>query len=74
MRCSVYANRDYHSRCENRATRWLIGPTGKRNPGGFVCENHAQEILSEYREKLGENWGSQSIDDLGNLAVLLETR
>ena len=58
MRCSVYSS---DKRCLREATIWLHSPDGKRNPGGFVCQEHADEIIGEYQEKLGETWRTEPI-------------
>jgi hypothetical protein len=47
--------------CVEQATRWLIHPDGGRNPGGYVCQDCADKILSEYRDKLGESWSTVPI-------------
>ena len=45
-------------RCKADAECWLIAPDGKLNPGGYLCQHHADAIISEYQEKLGEGWNS----------------
>lgn len=66
MRCSTYTSRSTNSRCKDKATMWLLHPDGTRNPGGYVCEHHGNAVLTEYREKLNEIWGSELIDDNGH--------
>ena len=44
------------TRCRNDATEWLIQPNGTKNPGGYVCREHAEAIITEYAAKLGEYW------------------
>lgn len=43
-------------RQDHIAEGWIVQPDGKRNPGGTMCRKHAQEVIDEYQEKLGENW------------------
>ena len=44
------------ARCTDEAVVWLIQPDGKRNPLGWLCQKHADAIVQEYAEKLGELW------------------
>ena len=44
------------ARCERRATVYLFAPDGTPNPGGWVCQEHADATVTEYRDKLGEHW------------------
>jgi hypothetical protein len=59
--CSCWPGGYPGGRCKSPALRWLIHPDGTRNPGGYVCQTHADEILSEYRDKLGESWSTVPI-------------
>ena len=54
-RCTHYAP-DNGPRCTADATHRLLDGDGWRVPGGIYCQEHAQEIVDEYREKLGWNW------------------
>jgi hypothetical protein len=51
--CCVFR---WRTRCQEKGTVWLIAPDGKKNPGGYMCKAHGEGIVSEYREKLGEEW------------------
>lgn len=44
------------SDCGEDAVVWLRSPDGALNPGGYLCQRHADTIVTEYREKLGEIW------------------
>lgn len=55
----------YSLRCRVPATRRFYAPDGKPVPGGYYCRAHAEEIAAEYREKLGEDWTTVEIDELG---------
>lgn len=56
--CSHY---EAKQRCTNRATVWIAAPDGKLVPGCYVCREHGEACVTEYREKLGETW---SLEDL----------
>ena len=58
--CNCY---DGRVRCTEQATAYLIHPDGTRNPGGWVCPRHGEEITVEYQQKLGESWGLEPIQD-----------
>jgi hypothetical protein len=36
---------------------WLISPEGHRI--GTMCQMHADEVIAEYRNKLGEVWSTE---------------
>jgi hypothetical protein len=42
--------------CTKPAIIQLVAPDGKDVPGSRYCAEHAEEIICEYREKLGEIW------------------
>ena len=44
------------ARCARKATIYLFDPDGQPNPGGWVCQEHGDETVAEYRDKLGEHW------------------
>lgn len=54
--CAWYGSRQPDSRCKAKARCWLVAPDGSHAPGGYYCDEHATEIVTEYREKLGETW------------------
>ena len=54
MQCSKYWATG--RRCQRDAEVWLIQPDGKRNPGGYLCRNHGEAVVSEYAVILGEQW------------------
>jgi len=54
-------------RCTNAATVWLHAPDGRKVPGCWYCQQHANAIVTEYREKLNEVWTARKIDNLGGL-------
>ena len=62
--CVHYEGR---KRCENDATVHLFAPDGKPNPGGRLCQQHANLCIVEYREKLAEEWTAKPIDEWGDL-------
>ena len=44
--------------CPNDAEVWLLAP-GESEPMsgmGGMCRKHGQEVIDEYRTKLGEHW------------------
>lgn len=49
-RCS-HSYADGHN---HLADGWIVSPDGKRI--SVMCEDHAQECIDEYRQKLGEGW------------------
>ena len=53
-RCIHYTDRD---RCECAATHRLMDEDGVLLHGGY-CAAHAQDIVDEYREKLGWRWAA----------------
>ena len=69
MRCSHY-DREYTNaageRCKATATVRLLDPDGERVSGCIYCQAHAQAIIDEYREKLGEVWTTLPIGELAN--------
>lgn len=50
-------------RCPREATVRLLDPDGKRVPGGGMCDAHAREVVTEYREKLGEEWRVEPLEE-----------
>ncbi|MDE1946254.1 MAG: pentapeptide repeat-containing protein [Patescibacteria group bacterium] len=42
--------------CTALAEGVLVAPDGVECPGGTQCRAHGTAVVSEYREKLGENW------------------
>ncbi len=62
---------DDYDRCPAIAKVWLVCPDGQRCPGSWMCLTHAKLCIDEYREKLGEKWGVQPIDSLGNAAPVI---
>ena len=61
-RCTHYAP-DNWPRCTADATHRLLDGDGWRVPGGIYCQEHAQEIVDEYREKMGWLWSMQPIEE-----------
>ena len=49
------------SRCTRPARYILVTDEGKRCPGGPVCKLHGRAIVSEYREKIFQQWGLRAI-------------
>jgi len=49
------------SRCPRTATVYLFAPDGMPNPGGWVCQEHADATVAEYRDKLGEVWTTRPL-------------
>lgn len=52
-------------KCKSEATVWLCGPDGHKVPGCWLCQPHADAIITEYRDKLSEEWTARPIDGLG---------
>lgn len=52
--CAHWPRRGAH--CTETSVGWLMHPDGTPNPGGFMCLQHGQACVDEYREKLGEAW------------------
>jgi len=50
------------ARCSTDATRYLSDEDGKRVPGAW-CEEHAREIVTEYKTKLGWDWTMEPIEE-----------
>jgi len=40
----------------------LVAPDGQRAPGVQMCAVHAEEVLDEYRQTLGEHWTTIPLD------------
>lgn len=57
------------SRCKSLATVWLFDSSGQANPGGYLCQKHVDLIITEYRDKLGEEWTTQPIDENGSIII-----
>jgi hypothetical protein len=53
------------SRCERDAVGLLYHWDGKPVPSAFLCRECADEIIAEYREKLGEEWTLRPVDEFG---------
>jgi len=43
----------------------LLDPDGKLTPGVRICAKCAEEIVTEYREKLGQEWKTVPLDGDG---------
>lgn len=54
-------------RCTRDAVVWLYGPDGDAVPGGRMCRDCADEVVREYREKLGEVWTTRPLDECGHV-------
>ena len=54
------------SRCRSNASVWILAPDGKRVPGAWVCLPHGKATHDEYKEKLGEEWPLQPVDENGD--------
>ena len=63
MKCQHWPTRD--TRCQADAKYLLFGPDGKPVPGGQYCEAHTTAPIQEYRDKLGQEWYAESIDEHG---------
>ena len=55
-----------HARCEGTAEVALLDPDGKLTPGVRICAKCAEEIVTEYREKLGQEWKTVPLDGDGS--------
>lgn len=55
-RCTVYRG---SVRCGRTSAGVLLAPDGGQVPGGHTCRAHADEVIAEYAEKLGEAWTIQ---------------
>src|SRR5690606_22848560 len=55
-RCSSWPEGYEGGQCPDMATVYLIAPDGEPCPGGCYCRTHGERIVTEYREKLGEEW------------------
>jgi hypothetical protein len=53
--------RGYRCEFDHDATVYLIAPDGERIPGGGSCAFHAERVITEYREKLGEEWTTENV-------------
>lgn len=42
--------------CRRPAVGWIIAPEGDVIPGGHSCQQCADRVLAEYREKLDPRW------------------
>lgn len=60
MKC---VHRAYEKQCQAMAEVRLIQDDGQPNPGGFYCTAHAQAIIREYRQILGEIWSTIPLRD-----------
>jgi len=49
--------------CEKPAEVKLITDTGDECPGSYYCKKHADEIITEYKEKLDIVWTSRPLKD-----------
>ena len=49
------------SRCQRKAQYDLITDEGHYCPGGPICKTHAYAIVTEYKQKLGQQWGLRVI-------------
>ena len=49
--------------CPRPATVTLIAPDGTSVPGCAMCREHAEEVIAEYSEKLGETWTARSLNE-----------
>jgi len=52
-KCSQYIGKN---RCENDSVYHVLAPDGSYVPGAWVCKEHGEAIIKEYKEKLGEIW------------------
>ena len=57
-RCDSWVN---DRRCHRDASVRLYAPDGKRCPSGPICRQCAEEIVSEYREKLDQVWSFEAV-------------
>jgi hypothetical protein len=70
MRCNDYEDGE---RCAADAPWAILGPDGKRVPGGYLCEAHGREIIDEYFAKLGERWTLIPVDEFGRVDASRQT-
>ena len=49
------------AKCQSRGRYDLLAPDGTRCPGGPICRDHARALITEYRDKLQEQWGLRAI-------------
>lgn len=47
--------------CAKEATLRIYNPEGKAVPGCWMCEQHAQAVVSEYKAKLGQEWTAKPV-------------
>ena len=58
-RCSHYTGRE---RCTALSVVWIHAPGSPLPvPGCWVCREHGEAVITEYREKLGEEWTLQPL-------------
>jgi len=63
MMCSHWP--DGGGRCRSAATVALCAPDGEPIPAPWHCKAHADAIVSEYAEKLGQRWSTYAVDEYG---------
>ena len=73
FRCTHYPASAW-GRCQADATHRLRDENGKRVPGKVLCKEHAHEIITEYREKLGWNWTMEPLDPQAARIAELEAK
>jgi len=61
-RCQHVYFFNLRTRCTADATHYLHDDDIKRVPGAW-CLKHANEIINEYRDKLGWYWSMEPIED-----------
>lgn len=44
------------SRCRDKATGVLVAPDGEAVPHPGLCKAHADAVIAQYRQHLGEQW------------------
>ena len=72
MRCTVY-NRvpvlNVSLQCPRGAVARLIQDDGQANPGSYVCQEHGEAIVAEYKKKLGETWSLKKLEGPESMSV-----
>jgi len=62
MRCQHHANDDLCTHCTAPATHYILHQDGEGVPGAW-CEEHASEIVAEYRAELNWNWSMEPMPE-----------
>ena len=55
--------------CDFAAVGFIVDPEGNLVPGGAYCEQCAQKIVAEYKQKVSPKWRFQGGDIVGDAAA-----